>query len=239
VAVTHISNVLGTINPIEEIIALAHQSNAAVLIDGAQAIHHTRVDVQQLDCDFYVFSGHKMYGPTGAGVLYGKEKWLAEMEPWQGGGEMIQTVTFAKSTFNELPYKFEAGTPDYVAIIGLGAAVDYLQGIGREAIHQHEEALFTYAFDQLSAFGGIDFYGTAPHRGSLISFLMQGIHPFDAGTLLDKMGIAVRTGHHCAQPLMDRFGIPGTIRASFGLYNTAREVDVLMEGLAKVRQLFG
>jgi cysteine desulfurase/selenocysteine lyase len=239
VAVTHISNVLGTINPIEEIIALAHQSNAAVLIDGAQAIHHTRVDVQQLDCDFYVFSGHKMYGPTGAGVLYGKEKWLAEMEPWQGGGEMIQTVTFEKSTFNELPYKFEAGTPDYVAIIGLGAAVDYLQDLGLDAIHQHEEALFTYAFDQLSTFGGIDFYGTAPHRGSLISFLMQGIHPFDAGTLLDKMGIAVRTGHHCAQPLMDRFGIPGTIRASFGLYNTAREVDVLMEGLAKVRQLFG
>jgi cysteine desulfurase / selenocysteine lyase len=239
VAVTHISNVLGTINPIEEIIALAHQSHAAVLIDGAQAIHHTMVDVQQLDCDFYVFSGHKMYGPTGAGVLYGKEKWLAEMEPWQGGGEMIQTVTFEKSTFNELPYKFEAGTPDYVAIIGLGAAVDYLQGIGLEAIHQHEEALFTYAFDQLSAFGGMDFYGTAPHRGSLISFLMQGIHPFDAGTLLDKMGIAVRTGHHCAQPLMDRFGIPGTIRASFGLYNTAQEVDVLMEGLAKVRQLFG
>jgi cysteine desulfurase/selenocysteine lyase len=239
VAVTHISNVLGTINPIEEIIALAHQSNAAVLIDGAQAIHHTRVDVQQLDCDFYVFSGHKMYGPTGAGVLYGKEKWLAEMEPWQGGGEMIQTVTFEKSTFNELPYKFEAGTPDYVAIIGLGAAVDYLQDLGLDAIHQHEEALFTYAFDQLSTFGGIDFYGTAPHRGSLISFLMQGIHPFDAGTLLDKMGIAVRTGHHCAQPLMDRFGIPGTIRASFGLYNTTQEVDVLMEGLAKVRQLFG
>ncbi|MCA1744880.1 MAG: cysteine desulfurase [Bacteroidales bacterium] len=239
VAVTHISNVLGTINPLEEIIALAHQSNAAVLIDGAQAIHHTMVDVQQLDCDFYVFSGHKMYGPTGAGVLYGKEKWLTEMEPWQGGGEMIQTVTFEKSTFNELPYKFEAGTPDYVAIIGLGAAVDYLQGIGLEAIHQHEDALFTYAFDQLSAIGGIDFYGTAPHRGSLISFLMQGIHPFDAGTLLDKMGIAVRTGHHCAQPLMDRFGIPGTIRASFGLYNTTQEVDVLMEGLAKVRQLFG
>lgn len=239
VAVTHISNVLGTINPIEEVIALAHQNDVAVLIDGAQAIHHTMVDVQQLDCDFYVFSGHKMYGPTGAGVLYGKEKWLAEMEPWQGGGEMIQTVTFEKSTFNELPYKFEAGTPDYVAIIGLGAAVDYLQNIGLEAIHQHEEALFTYAFDKLSAFGGIDFYGTAAHRGSLISFLMQGIHPFDAGTLLDKMGIAVRTGHHCAQPLMDRFGIPGTIRASFGLYNTTQEVDAMMDGLAKVRQLFG
>ncbi len=239
VSVTHISNVLGTINPIEEIIALAHQSNVPVLVDGAQAIHHTTVDVQQLDCDFYVFSGHKMYGPTGAGVLYGKEIWLSEMEPWQGGGEMIQSVTFEKSTFNELPYKFEAGTPDYVAIIGLGAAVDYLQHIGLEAIHKHEEALFTYAFDKLSAFGGMDFYGTAPHRGSLISFLMQGIHPFDAGTLLDKMGIAVRTGHHCAQPLMDRFGIPGTIRASFGMYNTTQEVDALMEGLAKVRQLFG
>lgn len=239
VAVTHISNVLGTINPIEEIIALAHQNDAAVLIDGAQAIHHTTVDVQNLDCDFYVFSGHKMYGPTGAGVLYGKEKWLSEMAPWQGGGEMIKSVTFEKSVFNELPYKFEAGTPDYVAIIGLGAAVDYLQNIGLQAIYAHEEALFSYAFDRLAAFGGIDFYGTAPQRGSLISFLMHGIHPFDAGTLLDKMGIAVRTGHHCAQPVMDRFGIPGTIRASFGLYNSAQEVDVMMEGLAKVRQLFG
>lgn len=239
VAVTHISNVLGTINPVEEIIALAHQNQAAVLIDGAQAIHHTKVDVQQLDCDFYVFSGHKMYGPTGSGVLYGKEKWLSEMTPWQGGGEMIKSVTFEKSTFNELPYKFEAGTPDYVATIGLGAAVDYLQGVGLEAIHQYEEALYAYAFEQLSAFGGVEFYGTAANRGSLISFLIKGIHPFDAGTLLDKMGIAVRTGHHCAQPLMDRFGIPGTIRASFGLYNTRSEVDALMDGLAKVRQLFG
>ncbi|GAO28012.1 aminotransferase class V-fold PLP-dependent enzyme [Geofilum rubicundum] len=239
VAVTHISNVLGTINPVEEIIALAHQNQAAVLIDGAQAIHHTKVDVQQLDCDFYVFSGHKMYGPTGSGVLYGKEKWLSEMAPWQGGGEMIKSVTFDHFTFNELPYKFEAGTPDYVATIGLGAAVDYLQGVGLDAIHQYEEALYAYAFEQLSAFGGVEFYGTAANRGSLISFLIKGIHPFDAGTLIDKMGIAVRTGHHCAQPLMDRFGIPGTIRASFGLYNTRSEVDALMDGLAKVRQLFG
>jgi cysteine desulfurase / selenocysteine lyase len=239
VAVTHISNVLGTINPVEEIIAQAHKNHAAVLIDGAQAIHHTTVDVQQLDCDFYVFSGHKMYGPTGAGVLYGKKKWLSEMVPWQGGGEMIKNVTFEKSTYNELPYKFEAGTPDYVAIIGLGAAVDYLQHIGLEAIHKHEEALYAYAFQKLSDFGGIDFYGTAANRGSLISFVMKGIHPFDAGTLLDKMGIAVRTGHHCAQPLMDRFGIPGTVRASFGLYNTQPEIDALIDGLAKVRQLFG
>ena len=239
VSVTHISNVLGTINPLDEIISLAHSNDVPVLVDGAQAIQHSLVDVQELDCDFYVFSGHKMYGPTGVGILYGKENWLTQMQPWQGGGEMIQTVSFEQTTFNELPYKFEAGTPDYVAAIGLGAAVDYMQDIGMNAIKEYEDFLFEYAFENLSNLGGITFYGTSENRGSLISFLMDGIHPFDAGTLLDKMGIAVRTGHHCAQPVMDRFGIPGTIRVSFGLYNTTQEVDVLIKGLVKIRQLFG
>ena len=237
-SITHVSNVLGTINPVKEIVELAHKYSVPVLIDGAQGIHHEEVDVQDLDCDFYVFSGHKMYGPTGTGVLYGKEKWLTEMEPWQGGGEMIKTVTLEKSTFNVIPYKFEAGTPDYVGVIGLGAAIDYINGIGLNAIREYERELYTYAFDRLSSISNLTIYGTAPHRGSLISFLLKDIHPFDAGTLLDKMGIAVRTGHHCAQPLMDRFSIPGTVRASFGLYNTKDEVDILIDGLAKVRQLF-
>lgn len=237
-SITHVSNVLGTINPVKEMVELAHKYSVPVLIDGAQGIHHEEVDVQDLDCDFYVFSGHKMYGPTGTGVLYGKEKWLTEMEPWQGGGEMIKTVTLEKSTFNDIPYKFEAGTPDYVGVIGLGAAIDYINGIGLDAIREYERELYTYAFDRLSSISNLTIYGTAPHRGSLISFLLKDIHPFDAGTLLDKMGIAVRTGHHCAQPLMDRFSIPGTVRASFGLYNTKEEVDILIDGLAKVRQLF-
>ncbi|HBX87625.1 MAG TPA: cysteine desulfurase CsdA [Marinilabiliaceae bacterium] len=237
-SITHVSNVLGTINPVKEIVELAHKYSVPVLIDGAQGIHHEEVDVQDLDCDFYVFSGHKMYGPTGTGILYGKEKWLTEMEPWQGGGEMIKTVTLEKSTFNDIPYKFEAGTPDYVGVIGLGAAIDYINGIGLDAIREYERELYTYAFDRLSSISNLTIYGTAPHRGSLISFLLKDIHPFDAGTLLDKMGIAVRTGHHCAQPLMDRFSIPGTVRASFGLYNTKEEVDILIDGLAKVRQLF-
>ncbi len=239
VSVTHVSNVLGTINPIQDIIEIAHQHNIAVLIDGAQAVQHLAVDVKKLDCDFYAFSGHKLYGPTGIGVLYGKEQWLNQMVPYQGGGEMIQTVTFEKTTFNELPYKFEAGTPNFTGAIGLAAAVKYLQNIGLQKIHDYEDALCSYAFVKLQALGNIAFYGTALKRGSLISFLLDGIHPFDAGTLLDKMGIAVRTGHHCAQPLMDRFKIPGTIRASFGLYNTTSEVDALVNGLVKVRQLFG
>ncbi|WP_026473875.1 aminotransferase class V-fold PLP-dependent enzyme [Alkaliflexus imshenetskii] len=239
VAVAHISNVLGTINPIQEIIKASHERDIPVLIDGAQAIQHTPVDVQALDCDFYAFSGHKLYGPTGIGVLYGKEKWLSAMPPWQGGGEMIQNVSFEKTTFNELPYKFEAGTPDFVGAIGLGAAIDYVSDIGLKHIANYEQELFNYAFSRLSDLGKITFYGTAPQRTSLISFLLDGIHPFDAGTLLDKMGIAVRTGHHCAQPLMKRFGIPGTIRASFGMYNTTHEVDALVAGLVKVRQLFG
>lgn len=239
VAVTHISNVLGTINPVKEITAEAHKHGVPVLIDGAQAIHHEMVDVQELDCDFYVFSSHKMYGPTGTGVLYGKEKWLDRMPPWQGGGEMIKTVTLETSTFNELPFKFEAGTPDYVGVIGLGAAIDYIEGIGREVIRRYEGDLYAYAFDRLSAVEDIRIYGTAPVRCSLVSFLLGNIHPFDTGMLLDKMGIAVRTGHHCAQPLMDRFAIPGTVRASFALYNTREEVDILVAALAKVRQLFG
>jgi cysteine desulfurase/selenocysteine lyase len=239
VAVTHISNVLGTINPVKEITAEAHKHGVPVLIDGAQAIHHEMVDVQELDCDFYVFSSHKMYGPTGTGVLYGKEKWLDKLPPWQGGGEMIKTVTLETSTFNELPFKFEAGTPDYVGVIGLGAAIDYIEGIGREVIRRYEGDLYAYAFDRLSAVEDIRIYGTAPVRGSLVSFLLGNIHPFDTGMLLDKMGIAVRTGHHCAQPLMDRFAIPGTVRASFALYNTREEVDILVAALAKVRQLFG
>jgi cysteine desulfurase / selenocysteine lyase len=239
VAVTHLSNVLGTINPVETIIEAAHKKNIPVLIDGAQAVQHLPVDVQKLNCDFYAFSGHKLYGPTGIGVLYGKEKWLNAMEPFQGGGEMIKSVSFEQTTFNELPYKFEAGTPDYVAAIGLGAAMNYINSIGLDKIAAHEENLFNYATEQLSALGDIKFYGNAKHRTSLISFIPNKIHPFDAGTLLDKMGIAVRTGHHCAQPLMARFGIPGTIRISFGLYNTCDEVDIFIQGLVKVRQLFG
>jgi cysteine desulfurase / selenocysteine lyase len=239
VSVTHVSNVLGTINPVDDIIRMAHLRNIPVLIDGAQAIQHLAVDVTKLDCDFYAFSGHKLYGPTGIGILYGKEKWLEQMEPYQGGGEMIKSVSFEGTTFNELPYKFEAGTPDFTAAIGLAAAMEYVQNIGLTSIKQHEDQLYAYAFEKLSALGNIHIYGMAPHRGSLISFLPDGIHPFDAGTLLDKMGIAVRTGHHCAQPLMDRFKIPGTIRASFGMYNTTQEVDALMTGLVKVRPLFG
>lgn len=239
VSVTHVSNVLGTINPVEEIVAIAHQQNVPVLIDGAQAVQHLSVDVSQLDCDFYAFSGHKLYGPTGIGVLYGKAHWLEQMEPYQGGGEMIQSVSFDKTTFNDLPYKFEAGTPDFTGAIGLAAAMDYLQNIGLQAIKAYEDNLYWYAFEQLQRLGRITFYGTAPQRGSLISFLPDGIHPFDAGTLLDKMGIAVRTGHHCAQPVMEQYKIPGTIRASFGLYNTTDEVDMLIKGLVKVRQLFG
>lgn len=239
VSVTHVSNVLGTINPVDEIVAIAHQQNVPVLIDGAQAVQHLSVDVSQLDCDFYAFSGHKLYGPTGIGVLYGKAHWLEQMEPYQGGGEMIQSVSFDKTTFNDLPYKFEAGTPDFTGAIGLAAAMDYLRNIGLQNIRAYEEQLYLYAFEQLQRLGRITFYGTAPHRGSLISFLPDGIHPFDAGTLLDKMGIAVRTGHHCAQPIMEHYKIPGTIRASFGLYNTTDEVDMLIKGLVKVRQLFG
>jgi len=239
VAIAHISNALGTINPIKTIINKAHALNIPVMIDGAQAIQHVKVDVQELDCDFYVFSGHKLYGPTGIGVLYGKEEWLNKMEPYHGGGEMIKTVSFEGTTFNELPFKFEAGTPDFSGSVGLGAAIDYVEQIGIGKIAQYEHMLLEYATEKLSAIPNIRFFGTAKEKASVISFLIGDIHPFDLGTMLDKMGIAVRTGHHCAQPLMQYFNIPGTIRASFAIYNTKEEIDKLIEGITRVVQLFG
>ena len=239
VSVAHISNALGTINPIKTIINTAHANNVPVMIDGAQAVQHVKVDVQELDCDFYVFSGHKLYGPTGIGALYGKEKWLNQMEPYQGGGEMIQTVSFEGTTFNELPFKFEAGTPDYSGAVGLAAAIDYVNNLGLENIANYEHELHDYAMKKLSDIPNIQFYGTAKEKASVISFNVGNIHPFDMGTLLDKMGLAVRTGHHCAQPLMQRYNIPGTVRASFAVYNTKEEIDRLVEGVIKVCQLFG
>ncbi len=228
VAVVHISNTLGTINPVEEIIAKAHARNIPVLIDGAQAVPHQKIDVQAMDADFYVFSAHKMFGPTGMGILYGKEKWLDAMPPYHGGGEMIKTVTFEKTTFNELPFKFEAGTPDIAGAVGLHAAINYMNEIGHEAIQQHEKDLLEYGTRQLSQIDGLRIVGTANNKASVISFLVEGTHPYDLGALLDKQGIAVRTGHHCTQPLMDRYGIPGTVRASFALYNTKEEIDKLV-----------
>ncbi|MBX7181004.1 MAG: cysteine desulfurase [Bacteroidia bacterium] len=233
VAITHVSNSLGTINPVKQMISDAHQLGIPVLIDGAQAIQHTQVDVQDLDADFYVFSGHKMYGPTGIGILYGKEKWLNEMPPYQGGGDMIKTVSFAKTEFNELPFKFEAGTPNIEAAICLHSAVNYLQTIGLQAIAAHESDLLWYGLEKLSEIPEVQLVGNAKNRCSLISFNLANIHPYDAGVILDKMGIAVRTGHHCAQPVMDFFNIPGTIRASFALYNTREEIDLLLSGLKK------
>ncbi len=233
-AFTHISNVLGTINPVKEMVQIAHKQQVPVMIDGAQAIHHLRVDVQELDCDFYLFSGHKMYGPTGVGVLYGKKEWLDKMEPYQGGGEMIASVSFSGTTFNELPYKFEAGTPNYTGAIGLGAAIDYLENIGLENIWAYEHELFAYAIDQITKVPGLRLIGEASNRSGVLSFLMGKAHPFDVGTLLDKLGIAVRTGHHCAQPLMEWYGIPGTVRASFAFYNTLEEVDALIAALNRI-----
>jgi cysteine desulfurase/selenocysteine lyase len=238
VAVTHISNSLGTVNPVKEIIAAAHEKGIPVLIDGAQAIHHAKVDVKELDCDFYVFSAHKMYGPTGVGVLYGKEELLNAIPPYQGGGDMIKTVTFEKTTYNELPHKFEAGTPNIAGGIAFGAAIDYINSLGIENIAAYETELTEYALQQLNTVPGIKFIGNAKERASVISFLLDNIHPYDAGVILDKMGIAVRTGHHCTQPLMDRFSIPGTVRASFSFYNTKEEVDVLVKGLHKVIDMF-
>ena len=237
-AITHISNALGTVNPIKELIDLAHQNNTVVMIDGAQAVQHMSVDVQELDCDFYVFSGHKLYGPTGTGILYGKEKYLNEMVPYQGGGEMIQTVSFEKTTFNELPYKFEAGTPNFAGMIGLGAAIDYINEIGLKEIAQYEEDLHQYAEEQMLTIPGLRIIGTAPVKASVTSFLVDKIHPYDMGMMLDKIGIAVRTGHHCAQPVMDKFDIPGTVRASIAFYNTKNEVDQLVAGIRKVKQMF-
>ena len=233
VAVIHISNTLGTINPVKEIIDLAHQKGALVLLDGAQAVPHIKVDVQDLDCDFYAFSGHKMFGPTGVGILYGKSQYLNDMPPYQGGGDMIKEVTFEKTTYNCLPHKFEAGTPNIVGGIGLGVAVDYMQEVGIDLIHNREEELLTYATEKILQIEGVKIIGEAEHKASVLSFVVKGLHPFDVGTLLDQLGIAVRTGHHCTQPLMDIFKVPGTIRASFAFYNTKEEVDQLISGLKR------
>jgi cysteine desulfurase / selenocysteine lyase len=237
-AITHVSNALGTINPVKEIIEMAHSRKIPVLIDGAQSAPHMPVDVRALDCDFYCFSGHKLYGPTGIGVLYGKAALLEQMPPYQGGGDMISSVTFEKTTYNRLPYKFEAGTPDISGVIGLGAAVDYIGQIGMDKIATYEKALLQYATERILKIPGVRILGTAREKASLISFLMEGIHPHDIGTVLDQDGIAVRAGHHCAQPVMERFGIPATTRASFAFYNTAAEVDALVEGMGKVREVF-
>nr|WP_203558271.1 cysteine desulfurase [Bacteroides sp. 224] len=238
VSVTHVSNVLGTINPIAEMIEIAHANGAYVLVDGAQAVPHTKVDVQELDADFYAFSSHKIYGPTGIGVLYGKEDLLDRLPPYQGGGEMIQTVTFEKTTFNELPFKFEAGTPDYIGTTAFAKALDYVTAIGLDAIAAYEHELTTYATQRLKEIEGMRIFGEADSKGSVISFLVNDIHHFDMGTLLDRLGVAVRTGHHCAQPLMQRLGITGTVRASFGIYNTKEEIDVLAEGLKRISSMF-
>ncbi|HOF98055.1 MAG: cysteine desulfurase [Paludibacteraceae bacterium] len=234
VSVAHVSNVLGTINPVKEIIRIAHEKNIPVLIDGAQAVPHLSVDVRELDADFYVFSGHKIYGPTGIGILYGKEKWLNAIPPYQGGGEMISTVTFEKTTYNELPFKFEAGTPDYVGSTALAEALRYINNIGLDNIAAYENELLHYAEQQLMEIENMHIIGTAKNKCSVLSFLVDGIHPYDIGMLLDKLGIAVRTGHHCAQPIMDMFGIPGTVRASFAFYNTKEEIVRFTEALKKV-----
>ncbi len=246
ISVAHVSNVLGTVNPVEEIIKVAHAHGIPVLVDGAQSAPHFKVDVQAMDCDFFAFSGHKMYGPTGIGVLYGKEEWLEKLPPYQGGGEMIDKVTWEKTTFERLPFKFEAGTPDYVATHGLATAIDYIESIGFEAIQQHEQELTRYCMEQLLTIEGMKIYGPNLMSGpdpsikkdAVVSFNVGDIHHLDMGTLLDRLGIAVRTGHHCAQPLMDRLGISGTVRASFALYNTKEEVDALVAGIRRVSQMF-
>lgn len=238
VSVTHVSNVLGTVNPIGEMIRIAHAHDVPFAVDGAQGVPHIAVDVQALDADFYAFSAHKVYGPTGIGVLYGKERWLDRMPPYQGGGEMIQTVSFERTTFNELPYKFEAGTPDYIGTTALSRALDYVSALGMDAIAAHEKMLTDYALQQLRLIPGMRIIGEAEERGAVVSFNVADIHPSDLGTLLDRLGIAVRTGHHCAQPLMQRMGIPGTVRASFALYNTKEEVDALVVAVDRVRKMF-
>ena len=238
VSFAHVSNVLGTVNPAKEMIATAHAHGVPVLIDGAQSVPHMKVDVQDLDADFFAFSGHKIYGPTGVGVLYGKEEWLDKLPPYQGGGEMIQSVSFEKTTFNELPFKFEAGTPDYIGTTALAKALDYVSAIGMENIAAHEHELTLYAMQRLKEINGMRIFGEAEHKSSVISFLVGNIHHLDMGTLLDRLGIAVRTGHHCAQPLMIRMGIEGTVRASFGLYNTKEEIDMLAAGIERVSRMF-
>jgi len=238
VSITHVSNVLGTVNPISEIISEAHSHGIPVAVDGAQSVPHIKVNVQDLGADFYAFSGHKIYGPTGIGVLYGRKELLEKMPPYQGGGEMIKRVTFEKTTYNELPYRFEAGTPDYVGSIALATALDYVQSIGMDSIADYESGLCAYAIGKLSEIPDMRIIGNASHRSAVISFLVGNIHPSDMGTLLDRLGIAVRTGHHCAEPLMDRMGIPGTVRASFSFYNTKAEIDVLVAGIDRVRSMF-
>ncbi|WP_456425793.1 SufS family cysteine desulfurase [Rhodocaloribacter sp.] len=238
VAVAHISNTLGTINPVRRMIRDAHGLGIPVLIDGAQAVPHLRVDVQALDCDFYCFSGHKMFGPTGIGILYARETWLDRMPPYQGGGDMIETVSFDGTTFNEPPHKFEAGTPNIAGAVALGAAIDYLDALDFDALARHERSLLDYATERLAGIEGMRLIGTAAEKASVCSFLLGDVHPYDTGAILDRLGIAVRTGHHCTQPLMQRFGIPGTVRASFAFYNTKAEVDRLVEGLRKVQSMF-
>lgn len=238
VAITHVSNVLGTINPLSEIIGLAHEQNIPVLVDGAQAVPHMPVDVQALDCDFYVFSGHKVYGPTGIGILYGKERFLDAMPPYQSGGEMISSVTYSKSIFNELPHKFEAGTPNIAGAIGLGAAIDYVKSLGLENISAHEQELTAFGTLELLSLEDLLIIGTAKEKTSVLSFILKDVHPHDIGTILDKQGVAIRTGHHCAQPLMDFFEIPATARVSFGLYNTREDIDALILSLKKVAEVF-
>ncbi len=239
VAFTHVSNTLGTINPVKEMVYHAHQHNVPVLVDGAQAIQHGQVDVAEMDCDFYAFSGHKVYGPNGIGVLYGKEKWLEELPPYQGGGDMVDNVTFEKTTYNVLPYKFEAGTTNYVGAIGLKTALDYISAIGIDKIGRYEKSLLHYASEKLASIDGLKIYGTAENKISIISFLLNQIHPYDAGMVLDKLGIAVRTGAHCNQPVMDYYGIEGTLRASMVFYNTREEIDRLYEGLLRIKKMFG
>jgi cysteine desulfurase / selenocysteine lyase len=237
VAVAHLSNALGSINPVKALVDLAHDAGALVLVDGAQAVAHLPVDVGELDCDFYAFSGHKLYGPTGIGVLYARRALLDAMPPWQGGGDMIRQVSFAGSSWNDLPWKFEAGTPNIAGGIALGTAIDYVQGVGLPAIVAHEADLLDYATDQAVAFPGLTLVGTAAAKGAVLSFTLAGIHPHDVGTILDSEGVAVRTGHHCAMPVMERYGLPATVRASFALYNTRHEVDMLFRGLHKVREM--
>ena len=238
VSVAHVSNVLGTINPVKEMIRIAHEHGVPFMLDGAQSTPHFKVDVQDLDCDFLAFSGHKMYGPTGVGVLYGKEDWLDRLPPYQGGGEMIESVSFERTVFEKLPFKFEAGTPDYVATHGLATAINYMQQLGMDNIHAHEKELTDYAMHRMKEIDGMRIFGEAKEQDAVVSFLVGNIHHLDMGTLLDRLGIAVRTGHHCAQPLMIRLGIQGTVRASFALYNTKEEIDTLVEGIKRVSQMF-
>jgi cysteine desulfurase/selenocysteine lyase len=238
VSVSHISNALGTINPVKKMTELAHAAGAVVMIDGAQAVPHTAVDVQEIGCDFYAFSGHKLYGPSGVGALYGRAAILEAMPPWQGGGDMIATVTFEKSTWAPIPSKFEAGTPNIAGVIALGAALDWVEGVGLDAIAAHEDELLRYGTGLLSAIPGLRLIGTAPHKAGVLSFVLEGIHPHDVGTILDYEGVAVRTGHHCAQPVMDRYGVPATARASLACFNTRADLDVLARGIHKVQEMF-